>query len=192
MGFESNQGVVTPNQGLLYKITPNNLQNPAVMIAPVNISNGLAWNKANDKFYYIDTPTRKVMEYVYDGVKGEIKNPRVAVDLALYKSLAGSPDGMTIDKDDNLWIALYGGGGVIKVDPRSGHLLEFVAVPAKAVTSVMWGGPDLDVLFVTTSRFRLNKEQRKRQPAAGSVFALTGLGTAGLQVFEADIIESIA
>lgn len=190
MGFEDSRGV-TPNQGVLYKITRENLNKPEVMIAPVNISNGLTWSYANDKFFYIDTPTRRVLEFDYDDETGSIKNGRVIFDLALYDSIKGSPDGMTIDRDDNLWIALYGGGAVIQVDPRTSHLLQIVAIPAEAVTSVMWGGPNMDILFVTTSRFSLTQEQRLRQPLAGSVFALVGLGTSGWQVFDADIVDRV-
>ncbi|XP_008197561.2 regucalcin isoform X1 [Tribolium castaneum] len=190
MGFEDSRGV-TPNQGVLYKITRENLDDPEVMVAPVNISNGLTWNYANDKFYYIDTPTRKIVEYDYDDEKGAITNGRVVFDLALYDAIKGNPDGMTIDRDDNLWIALYGGWAVIKVDPRTGHLLQVVSIPAEAVTSVMWGGPNMDLLFVTTSRTSLSQEQRLRQPLAGSVIALAGLGTSGWQVFDADIVDKI-
>ncbi|XP_068898596.1 regucalcin-like [Tenebrio molitor] len=190
IGFEDSRGV-TPNHGVLYKMTRDNLDNPAVMIAPVNVSNGLAWNKANNKFYYIDTPTRKVIEYDYDDEKGEINSGRVVFDLGLYNSVTGFPDGMTTDEEDNLWIALYGGGAVIKVDPKTNYLLQIIAIPADAVTSVMWGGPHLDTLFVTTSRFRLTEEQRAMQPLAGSVFALVGLGTKGRHVFEADIVDTI-
>ncbi|KAF7286553.1 hypothetical protein GWI33_004952 [Rhynchophorus ferrugineus] len=61
MGAEdTSTGDLTPNNGVLYKITKENLGDPTVEIAPVNISNGLAWNRANDKFYYIDTPTLQV------------------------------------------------------------------------------------------------------------------------------------
>ena len=163
MGYETSTSLA-PNQGSLYKITRDNLHNPSVMISPVNISNGLAWNKANNKFYYIDTPTRKIVEYDYDDAGGEIKNGRVVFDLSWYSSIKGFPDGMTIDRDDNLWVALYSGSAVIKVDPKTGYLLQIVAIPAEAVTSVIWGGQNLDVLYITTSRYRLNKEQRLKQP----------------------------
>ncbi|KAF5275084.1 hypothetical protein FQA39_LY07021 [Lamprigera yunnana] len=174
MGFESPTGVAS-NEGALYLITKDNLNNPSAVIQPVNISNGLAWNKANDKFYYIDTPTFTVREYDYDNGSGTISNPKVVFDLAKHKNIGGYPDGMTIDKDDNLWIALYYGGAVIKVDPRTGCLLQVVAIPALCVSSVAWGGPELDVLFVTTSRHALSDLERSQQPAAGSLFAITNL-----------------
>lgn len=190
MGAEAD-GEVTPNNGVFYKITKDNLANPTVEISPVNISNGLAWNRANNKLYYIDTPTLKVMEYDYDNANGNISNPRVAVDIANFTSLTGKPDGMTIDEDDNLWIALYGGGAIIKANTITGELLQVIALPARDVTSAIWGGQNLDVLFVTTSRISLTTDERKYYPAAGSVFAITNLNTKGLNVFNADIVDSV-
>jgi gluconolactonase len=179
-----------PNRGKLFRITRDHVSSPEEIISPVNVSNGMAWNKANDKFYYIDSPTQQIAEYDYDNENGEISNRRVAFELKDH-DLNASPDGMTIDVDDNLWVALYGGGSVIKVNPTTGELLDRFPIPAESVTSVMWGGPDLDILFVTTSRIGLSDDQIMKQPGAGSVFALTNLGTSGLPVFEADIIDNI-
>lgn len=185
MGYEDANGV-KPNEGVLYLIDQNNLNSPAVKVAPVNISNGLAWNKANDKLYYIDTPTRKIVTYNYTDESGDIVYDGVAFDFTNYPSLTGNPDGMTIDEEDNLWIAVYGGASVIKVNPNTGELLQRVPIPARDVTSAMWGGSNLDVLFVTTSRVALNDDERKLWPYAGSVFAVTNLGTKGLPVFGAN------
>ncbi|CAG9761066.1 unnamed protein product [Ceutorhynchus assimilis] len=192
MGHENAQTrSLDSNQGILYKMTRDSLIRPRVEVAPVNISNGLSWNKANNKMYYIDTPTRKVMEYDYDDEKGEISNPRIAVDITKYTTLTGNPDGMTIDQDDNLWIALYSGGSVIRVNPKNGQLLQVVPIPARDVTSVMWGGPNLDILFVTTSRLHLTENERKVFPAAGSVFAVTNLKRKGTQTYYADLVDSV-
>lgn len=179
-----------PNRGTLFKVAKSNISAPEAVITPVNVSNGMAWNKANNKFYYIDSPTHQIAEYDYDDNKGEISNRRVAFDLTEY-NITASPDGMTIDVDDNLWVALFGGGSVIKVNPKTGQLLNRYPIPAECVTSVMWGGPNLDILFVTTSRLRLSEDQIKAQPGAGSVFALEGLGTKGFPVYEADIVDTI-
>jgi gluconolactonase len=191
MGYEGPNGL-TPDEGVFYEMTCDNFDPPLIKIAPVNISNGLAWNKANDKLYYIDTPTGQVVEYSYNNEKGEISDRRVAFDMNDHIGvITGSPDGMTIDEDDNLWVALYGGGAVIKVDSSSGDLLQVVAVPAEDVTSAMWGGPDLDVLFVTTSRYSLTEEEKQQQPAAGAVFAVIGLDTKGLPMYDVDLVKSI-
>ncbi|XP_060527727.1 regucalcin-like isoform X2 [Cylas formicarius] len=192
MGFEDvSKGTLTPNEGVLYRVTKDTLISPSVKVAPVNISNGIAWTKANDKMYYIDTPTRQVIEYDFDAEKGDISNGRVAIDVSRFPTLTGNPDGMTIDADDNLWIALYGGGAVIKANPKNGQLLQVVPIPSRDVTSVAWGGPNLDVLFVTTSRVSLTPAQRKEFPAAGSVFAMLNAGTKGLPIYGADLVDSI-
>ncbi|CAH0558159.1 unnamed protein product [Brassicogethes aeneus] len=173
------------NQGALYKITSQNLNKPDVVISPVNVSNGLAWNKANDKFYYINFPARKIFAYDFNLEKGEISNQKVVFDLEDHKQLSGKPDGMTIDIEDNLWIALFGGGSVIKVNPTTGQLLNKIAIPAQYVTDTMFGGPNLDILFVTTFKYTLTDEQKKQQPAAGALFAVKILKTKGRPVFEA-------
>ncbi|KAJ8941546.1 hypothetical protein NQ318_011503, partial [Aromia moschata] len=188
-------GALTVPQGKVYKITKENLEEPTpVRDQVLAASNAVAWNKANDRMYYVDTPSQKIVEVPYDDAKGEVfpVRNRTAFDVSRYASrIIGVPDGMTVDEDDNLWVALQGGGSVVKVNPATGDLLKVVPIPARDVTSTMWGGPDLDVLFVTTSRRNLNEAERMQQPGAGSVFAVTNLGTKGLPVYTADIIDSI-
>ncbi|KAL1497758.1 hypothetical protein ABEB36_008661 [Hypothenemus hampei] len=192
MGYEDPQTrALDANQGILYKMTKDSLISPKVEVAPVNISNGLCWNKANNRMYYIDTPTRQVIEYEFDDEKGDISNPRVAVDISKFPYVTGNPDGMTIDQDDNLWIALYLGGSVIKANPRNGQLLQVIPIPARDVTSVIWGGPNLDILFVTTSRYHLSEAERRMYPAAGSVFAITNLKQRGMPPYYADLVNSV-
>ena len=192
MGTMGNDGANgTPDEGILYLVTCDNLDSPLVEVAPVNISNGLTWNAANDKFYYIDSPTLQIVEYSYNDETGEISGRRVVFDRSAHDDLLGDPDGMTIDEDDNLWVALYGGSGVIKVDSSNGDLLDFVSLPVSDITSVMWGGPDLDMLYVTTSRISLTDDEKLQQPTAGAVFVITGLGTKGRPTFEVDLLGSI-
>lgn len=186
MGYEGPHGL-KQKQGFLFKVTTENVTNPQIVLSSVDISNGLAWNKDNNLFYYIDSPTRQIKEFLYDSRTGDIRFSRVAFDLADHQNLAGVPDGMTIDTEDNLWVALYGGGCIINVDPKEGKLLKVVALPARDVTSAIFGGPYLDILYVTTSRISLTEEERKIYPAAGSVFAVKNLGAKGFPVFQADV-----
>ncbi|XP_056645977.1 regucalcin-like isoform X1 [Diorhabda sublineata] len=191
IGSEVNR-VVVPDQAVFYTITKENLENPTVAAAPVTNSNGLAWNKANNKLYYIDTPTLKVVEFDYNDEKGIISSTNKTVfDIAKWANITGLPDGMTIDTEDNLYIALFGGGAVIKVNPTTGKLLKIIAIPAKDVTSAMWGGENLDILFVTTSNTNLTPIEKLESPAAGSVFAVTGLNAKGFPAHTADIIDEI-
>ncbi|XP_011685835.1 PREDICTED: regucalcin-like isoform X1 [Wasmannia auropunctata] len=176
MGNEVN-GVIAPNLGTLYRV--DDKLKPMKEISPVSISNGLAWNIEDNTFYYIDSPTRQVAAYDYDPNSGTISNKRIVFNLNT-TDVKGVPDGMTIDADGNLWIAVFGGHHVIHVDPRTGKMLRKVKIPAENVTSAMFGGPLLDTLYVTTSGHNLTAKQRNATPHAGSVFAVKNLGVRGI------------
>lgn len=133
----------------------------------VSISNGLAWSADRTRFYYIDTPTRCVQVFDYDDAAGSIANGRIAFRIA---DGAGDPDGMTIDSDGRLWIAMWGGGGVNCYDPATGALQQRVWVPAPHVSSCAFGGEDLDTLYITTARQDLSEEQLREWPQSGDVF----------------------
>ncbi|KAK8395416.1 hypothetical protein O3P69_006216 [Scylla paramamosain] len=89
------------------------------------------------------------------------------------------PDGLTIDTQGRLWVACFGAAKVHCINPRSGKIEDSVTLPTDHVTSVTFGGRDLDELYVTTTTKRLNKEQLAAQPSAGAVFRVTGLRTKG-------------
>ncbi|XP_034185221.2 uncharacterized protein LOC117606630 [Osmia lignaria lignaria] len=167
--------VVVPEQAAFYRIDSE--LKPKKELTVTN-SNGLAWNLQDDTLYYIDTPTRQVAAFDFEPISGTISNKSIVFDLQKH-NISGLPDGMTIDTNGNLWIALYNGGGVINVDPRNGKVIRFVKLPVSKVTSAMFGGPNLDVLYVTTSSRGLNLEEKIKQPYAGYVFAVHGLGVHG-------------
>ena len=137
------------------------------MLDSVSISNGIIWSPDGTKMYYIDTPTRKVMAFDFDGQTGTISNPRVAVTVA---DTLGHPDGMTIDAEGRLWVAMYGGHAVCRFNPDNGELLQRIEVPAKNVTSCAFGGPGLDELYITTASQGMNEADKKAYPLAGGLF----------------------
>lgn len=143
------------------------------------VANGLAWNAEIKQFYYIDSMKRTVDAFDYDVEKGTIANRREIFNLDK-QNIQGFPDGMTIDEDGNLWVAIFGGFSVLKIDPRKPEtLLQKVAIPVKEVTSVAWGGKDLDALYVTSANLAL--EGKELPPGDnGAVFRITGLETRGL------------
>ncbi len=153
------------NAGALYRLDADSTIHK--MIDGVGISNGIVWSADKSKMYYIDTPTRKVMGYDYDNETGDISNPKVAVEIP---DGIGYPDGMTIDKKDNLWVALWGGSAVACFNPENGELLRKIEVPAKNVTSCAFGGDDLGTLYITTARESTSDEDLERFPHAGGVF----------------------
>ena len=149
----------------LYRFDPDTTIHK--MVDKVSISNGIVWTKDKTKMYYIDTPTQKVMAYDYDDATGEISNPEVAVNVPREM---GSPDGMTIDENDNLWVALWGGSAVGCWDPLSGELIDKIEVPAKNITSCAFGDEDLGTLYITSAREATSDEELEKWPNAGGVF----------------------
>ncbi|MDX8341336.1 SMP-30/gluconolactonase/LRE family protein [Draconibacterium sp. IB214405] len=149
------------------------------MVDKVSISNGIVWSKDKTKMYYIDTPTQKVMAYDYDDVTGEISNPVVAVNVP---AELGSPDGMTIDENDHLWVALWGGSAVGCWDPVSDELIDKIEVPAKNITSCAFGDEDLSTLYITSAREATSNEELAKWPNAGGVFKFRP-GVKGVQAF---------
>jgi len=133
-------------------------------LAGVRISNGLGWNSEDTIFYYIDTPTRRVMAFNYCSATGEIGNGREAV---VFTETRGWPDGLAVDEAGMLWVAEWNGGCVGRWNPNNGQLLQEVKIPAPKVTSVAFGGENLDELFVTTAAIGENKEIF---PHAGALF----------------------
>ena len=139
------------------------------LLSDVTISNGLTWSPDHKTFYFIDTPTREVKAFDYDLETGAIANPRTAVTI--HESF-GWPDGMTSDTQGNLWIAMWGGAQVTKWDPRTGQLLEQIPVAAKNVSSCVFGGKDLNELYITSARKGLDEAELTEYPLTGGLFRL--------------------
>lgn len=136
-------------------------------VPDVGISNGIVWTSDKTKMYFIDSPTRRVDAFDYDNETGEISNRRTAI--ALPEGI-GFPDGMTIDSEDKLWVALWAGWGVARFDPTTGELLEKIDVQASQVTACAFGGPELKDLYITTARRDLMGDALSDQPHAGGLF----------------------
>ncbi|MPY91568.1 MAG: SMP-30/gluconolactonase/LRE family protein [Acidimicrobiia bacterium] len=159
--------------GALYRLDPDG--SVRVVLDGVTISNGLDWSPDGSRAYYNDTPTGRVAVLDYDEATG-LTGQRPFVELP---PGAGGPDGLTVDREGGVWVALFGGGAVRRYTP-AGVLDEVVEVPARQVTACTFGGPRLDQLFITTSRQGLGPGQG---PAAGSLF-VAAVGAVGLPVRE--------
>jgi len=150
------------------------------LLGDVTISNGMTWSPDYKTFYYINTPTHKVMAFDYDLETGSIANPRLAVYIP---DEFGWPDGMTSDSQGNLWVAMWGGAQVTKWDPATGHLLERIPILAKNVSSCVFGGKDLNELYITSARVGLDEDALNQYPLTGGVFRLE-TNVEGMPVFE--------
>lgn len=133
-------------------------------IPAVTISNGIGYTPDNKTMYYIDSPTKNVDAFDFDKDTGEITNRRVVVHV---DEKEGMPDGLTVDAEGNLWIGMWGGGQVVKYDPTSGELLERIKVPAPFVTTMVFGGKNMDEMFINTAKMNTDLNE---YPDAGGVF----------------------
>ncbi|PXA67624.1 SMP-30/gluconolactonase/LRE family protein [Cryobacterium arcticum] len=164
MGYDQATGA-----GSLYRLAPDGTV--TVELTGVTISNGLEWSPDGTLAYYNDTPTGRVD--VFDWAPGTgLTGRRTFAEIA---EADGYPDGLTVDSDGGVWVALYAGGAVRRYSPE-GVLDEVIEVAAGRVTACTFGGADLRQLFITTSREDLAAGE---DPLAGSIFIATP-GVTGL------------
>ncbi|WP_119080634.1 SMP-30/gluconolactonase/LRE family protein [Chitinophaga alhagiae] len=147
------------------------------------IPNGLVWSLDNSRMYFIDSTKRCVRSFLFDVESGGITFEKIAFKIP---SVMGSPDGMTIDGEGMLWVAHYGGFGVCRWNPLTGALLEKIGLPAPNVTSCVFGGENMDTLFITTARQEMTEEALRLYPLSGSLFqvrtGVKGLPTAAFHL----------
>jgi sugar lactone lactonase YvrE len=146
----------------------------------VSVSNGLAWSLDEKTMYYVDSPDRRVVAYDYERATGAIAHVRSVYDVP---EGGGFPDGMAIDSDGCLWVALWDGGRVIRIDPGAGRVVDTIQMPVSRPTSCAFGGSRLDELYITSASITLTAEQRAAQPHAGGVFVCRP-GVQGLPAVE--------
>jgi sugar lactone lactonase YvrE len=149
----------------------------SLKIEGVTNSNGICWNEEATVMYYIDTPTKKVMAYCYEDEVGSVAQPSMVADTGDL-GLEGSPDGMTIDAEGMLWVAMCHGGLVVRINPHGGKLIQQVELPCIETTACAFGGDSLGRLFVTTGIHKSLDEEN-----AGKVFAIDGLAVGGVPAF---------
>jgi sugar lactone lactonase YvrE len=152
--------------GALYRLDPD--FTVTEMLAGVTISNGLDWTDDDRTMYFIDSPAHGVDAFDFDARSGTISNRRRVVEIPSDPtSPKGStvPDGMTLDAEGFLWVAVFGASEVRRYSP-DGRIDCVVTVPACAVTSCAFGGEDLTDLYITS--FIIFDDGR--EPEAGALF----------------------
>jgi sugar lactone lactonase YvrE len=133
----------TPGAGALYRYD-GTLQR---VLDGVTLSNGIGWTRDDTQMYYIDSPEQRVDLFGFELASGRVddRRPFVSIDES-----DGIPDGLTVDDEGGVWVALYGGSCIHRYD-ESGRLDAVLEVPAENVTSCCFGGDDGRSLFVTTA-----------------------------------------
>jgi sugar lactone lactonase YvrE len=139
-----------------------------VVLDDVTVSNGTGWSPDGRLMYYIDTPTRRIDVFDHDPATGRVSGRR---PLATVEDGAGYPDGLTVDADGCVWVALWDGAAVRRYTP-AGELDRVVPLPVPRVTACAFGGPELTDLYITTARVGLSPAP----PLAGSLMVLPAAG----------------
>lgn len=144
-----------PRRGALYRLDPD--RSVHRVLCGVTISNGLGWSPDGATAYFVDSPTQRIDTLVFDGDR---LHRRRLVEIA---PETGMPDGLTVDADGGIWVALWQGGAVHRYTAE-GQLDEVIELPVRQPTSCAFGGDGLGTLFITTSA------QDCPEPLAGALF----------------------
>jgi sugar lactone lactonase YvrE len=153
-----------PCAGALYRLDADG--RVEAMVRAVTISNGIDWTLDDRRMYYIDSPTQSVDLFDVDAETGAITNRRPFVWIP---PADGVPDGLTVDSDGGVWVALWNGSAVHRYTP-DGTLDRVVRLPVTHPTSCAFGGADLGDLYITTASIALDARAREQQPDAGGLF----------------------
>ncbi|WP_055695764.1 SMP-30/gluconolactonase/LRE family protein [Streptomyces prasinopilosus] len=145
----------------------------ATVLDDVTVSNGTGWSPDGRLMYYIDTPTRRIDVFDHDPDTGAVTGRR---PLAEVEDGAGFPDGLTVDAEGCVWVALWDGAAVRRYTP-SGALDRVIALPVPRVTACAFGGPGLSDLYITTARVGLDPAP----PLAGSLLVVPDAGGGAAQ-----------
>jgi sugar lactone lactonase YvrE len=158
----------TAGRGALYRLDPDRTVH--TVLTGATISNGLDWSADRSTVFYVDTPTRRI-----DAFGAGFTDRRTLVEIP---AEAGMPDGLTVDADGGIWVALWGGGAVHRYTPE-GKLDAVVEVAARQTTSCTFGSDNLGTLFITTSA----QDLANPEPGAGAIFSIDP-GVGGRPAFE--------
>ncbi|XP_034246474.1 regucalcin-like [Thrips palmi] len=159
----------------------------------VTMSNGLDFTPDGRTAFHVDSFKRVVNVLDVDPDTGDVLDyrPLLSFDAVRVPGLPDRmppglegpkwtvPDGVALDAEGKLWVAVFNGGMLVRVDPDTGAVMSTLAVPAKQVTSLAFGGADLDELYVTSGRFFMADADLAKHPDSGAVFRVTGLGVKG-------------
>ena len=152
--------------GRLYRLEPEGSLSP--LVTRVTVSNGLGYSPDGSQMYHIDSSAKRIDVYAYHLGSGELGERRQLADLS---DVAGFPDGMTVDADGYLWVAMFAGGALRRYSP-AGQLDAVFPLPVSHPTSCAFGGEELRDLFITTASDRLSADERAGQPLAGRLLRM--------------------
>jgi len=137
-------------------------------LSGIMIGNGIGWSPDDRTMYFTDSGYGTIYAFDYDIKTGTAENRRVFRQV---DNRDGMPDGLTVDAEGFIWSAHWGGWRITRYDPE-GRIDRVVDMPVPNVTSLTFGGPNLDQLFVTTARLGLSNQELDEAPLAGGLFVV--------------------
>jgi sugar lactone lactonase YvrE len=152
-----------PGLGSLYRLDPDGSVH--TILTGIGISNGIDWSLDGAVMYYVDSHTQRIDQFDFDLSTGSIANRRPFVAIA---AAEGCPDGLTVDAEGAIWLALWGGSCLRRYLP-DGTLDRVLELPVTHPTTCAFGGPTLSDLYITSATIELSDDERREQPAAGSL-----------------------
>ncbi len=159
-GFESGKGKLHLWEGK---------SKSKVMVENLTLPNGIGWNQENTLMYLADSVRRKVYVSGFDLEDDFVPEFREFISIE-----AGFPDGLAVDKEGCIWLAVWGGSRVIRISPQ-GKIVEEHLFPVTQISSCAFGSGE--TLYVTTARAGIPETDLLKQPLAGSVFTLSTVST---------------
>jgi sugar lactone lactonase YvrE len=163
----------SPGAGVLYRLELDGTC--TTVLTGLTISNGIGWSPDGATMYLADSGTGLVEAFAFEGTTGDLSERRTLVRI---QRPGAVPDGLTVDQEGGIWVALWGGGAIQRYGP-DGALLATLRLPVDQPTSCAFGGPELATLFVTSARAGLDEAALDRQPHAGHLFRFDDLGVTG-------------
>ncbi|MBG1233606.1 SMP-30/gluconolactonase/LRE family protein [Aestuariivirga litoralis] len=154
---------ITRDSGALYRVGADGVSK--LMFDNVGVSNGPNWSPDNKTFYFSDTKNQNIYAFDFDLDSGNLSNQRIFNDSKLH----GYPDGATVDADGFLWSARWDGSCIVRIDPK-GRIDRVVEMPVTRPTCVVFGGPELDTIYVTSACANMPPEMFKKRPLEGGLF----------------------
>jgi len=136
------------------------------IIIDLTISNGLDWSVDKSVFYHTDSGDNAIYRYDIDLQTTTLSNRQT-----FFRPKKGTPDGLTIDSDGNIWTAIWDGWQVLQLNP-AGEVLSEISMPVQRPTSITFGGQDFHQLFITSASEGLTGSERLEQPYAGDLFVI--------------------
>jgi sugar lactone lactonase YvrE len=155
-----------PNRGRVFRFRQP--RGARTMFGGATISNGIGWSPDRSVMYYVDSGPGTITSYDIDGT-GEISHPRLFAQFDV--ATEGTPDGLCVDEEGGIWVAVWGGYEVRRYAP-SGEVVARVRVPTAQPSCCALGGANATTLYITTAQEDLSSSQLDNEPDAGRLFAV--------------------